>query len=420
MKALGAIGAVGTAGLAGCLDDGGSSDSDGKKSLEVIHGWVGGDGAAAIKALESAFAEEHSDVSKKFEGIGASANVSLNTTVTNRLKANDPMSSFSNWPGNNLERYKGSLMSVEKSVWDEGGLKEKIHKATVEQHRFNGKMPGVPIGSHRMNNLFYNVHVFKKAGVDATSLDSVEKLISAFETIKQKTDATPMAQAMKAPWTNLQLFAQILTSQSGVSAYTDFIEGNPDGKAIRSALKAEMKILKNHINSDASSVNFTTANQKVIKGDAGSIHQGNWVYGMYRGDSKFKYKKDWNWVPFPGTEGIYFFHLDSFIAPEDNPSPELTKQWLKFVGSKKAQITFNNKKGSVPVRTDIDSSKLTPFLQRTYKDLQSAKKLPPTIAHGLAVTPKTLGKCKDAFGQNFMDPYDVEATAKELEAAVSN
>ncbi|WP_435095317.1 ABC transporter substrate-binding protein [Halarchaeum sp. P4] len=429
------LGALGAAGLAGCSSSGGGggggNDTDGGNEsngsggssgapLELLHGWLGGDGAAAVQALEQDFKNKHPDMPVKFKGIGGGANVSLNATITRRLANNNPMSSFANWPGKNLARYEGALWDVEEQVWNAAGLKDKIHDATVEACTVNGKMPAVPLGSHRMNNLFFNTKLFEEAGVDASSLDSVDALISALEKVNQNTDAAPMAQAMKAPWTNLQLFAQILTSQSGVEAYTNFIEGNPDRAAIVDALESLKTILTNYINDDSSSISFTTANSKVISGEAACIHQGNWAYGMYRSDDSFNYKEDWDWVPFPGTEGMYFFHLDSFVVPKNNPTPEKSITWMKYVGSKDAQIAYNNPKGSVPLRTDVDPNELTDFLKMNYNHLLSAEQLPPTIAHGLAVTPETLGACKSAFGNNFMGPFNVEKTADALVDAVSS
>jgi glucose/mannose transport system substrate-binding protein len=270
-----------------------------------------------------------------------------------------------------------------------------------------------------MNNLFYNVSLFEEADVDPSSLDSMDALLDALDKVDQNTDAAPMAQAMKGPWTGLQLWAQILTSQSGVEAYMNFINGNGDRGAIVDALDTLQTIYENYITEDASSISFTTAGQKVISGDAATIHQGNWVYGMFRADDSFNYQEEWDWVPFPGTEGLYFYHVDAFVTPGSNPTREETIAWQKFVGTKKAQIAFNNPKGSVPLRTDIDSSELTDFLAMTYEDLTSSDAYPPTIAHGLAVSPQKMGDCKSAFGNNFMGPYDAEATADALIQAVS-
>ena len=414
---LSGVAAGAALGLAGCSSggDGGS----GSGTLEVLHGWAGGDGEEAINALIDAFEAEHSDTETNFQAVGESANVNLNATILRRLSNNNPMSSFANWPGKNLERYRGSLMDLEEDVWEAEGYKESMQDRAVDLCTFNGQMPAVPIGSHRMNNLFFNTALLEEAGVDASSLDSVDALIDALEQIDQETDVAPMAQAMKGPWTGLQLWAQILTSQSGVEAYMDFIEGDPDRDAVVGALESLQTIYENYITDDASSISFTTAGQKVISGDAATIHQGNWVYGMFRADDSFNYQEQWDWIPFPGTEGIYFYHVDAFVTPGDNPSREETVAWQKFVGTKEAQIAFNNPKGSVPLRTDIDPSELTDFLAMTYEDLTDSEAYPPTIAHGLAVEPETMGDCKSAFGNNFMGPYDAEATADALIEAVS-
>jgi len=432
-KVMASLGALGASALAGCggSSGGGESSSGGSSSqssgsgssggtLEVLHGWTGGDGSNAITALKQEFKNTHPDVKTNIKAVGGSANVSLNATVTRRLVNNNPMSSFANWPGKNLQRYEGALMDLEEDVWDANGLKDKIFGPAVEKCEFNGIMPAVPIGSHRLNNLFYNVHVFEEAGVNAEDLTDVSSLVDALDKIQKNTDAVGMAQAMKAPFTNLQLFTEILMGQAGVESYMDFINGNPNRSDVADALETEKTILTNYINSDSSSINYTTANSKVMSGNAGCIHEGNWMYGMYRADESFKYKEDWDWIPFPGTKGLYVFHLDSFIAPANNPSPDATKTWEKFVGSKEAQVTFNNPKGSVPPRNDVDPEKLTPFLKMTYKDLLSADQLPPTTAHGLAVSPETLGALKSAFGSDFMGPYHVDKTADALVSAVSS
>nr|WP_241433910.1 ABC transporter substrate-binding protein [Natrialba aegyptia] len=410
-----------TLGIAGCVGGGSGSDSG---ELEVLHGWTGGDGADAVDALTSAFEEAHSDVETNFQPVGGDGNVELNTKILQRLVNSNPMSSFANWPGNNLERYSGSLMDLEEDVWEAEGYKETMQDRVVDICTFNDKMPAVPIGSHRMNNLFYNTAAFDEAGIDAESLNSVPDFLDALETIDSETDYIPFAHGMRAPFLGLQTWAQILTSQSGVDAYTDFINGDGDKDAMIEALETLQEIQENYINTDASSIGYTTAAQKIIgdeeePSEAACIHGGNWLYGMFRSDDEFNYGEEWDWVPFPGTEGIYFYHVDAFVTPADNPSREQTITWQKFVGTKEAQIAFNNLKGSVPLRTDIDPAELSDFLAMNYEHLTDSEAYPPTIAHGLAVEPEAMNDCKSAIGNNFSGPYDAEAAADGLLEAVS-
>nr|WP_254764531.1 ABC transporter substrate-binding protein [Natrinema marinum] len=412
---LGGVAAGAALGIAGCV--GGSSSESGE--LEVLHGWTGGDGAAAVDALTSAFEETHSDVPADFQAVGGDGNVELNTTVLRRLSNSNPMSSFANWPGKNLNRYDGALMDLEEDVWEAEGYKDSMQDRVVDICTYNDKMPAVPIGSHRMNNLFYNTAAFDAAGIDAESLGSVPDLLDALETIDQNTEYTPFAHGMRAPFLGLQTWAQILTSQSGVDAYMNFIEGNGDRGKIIDALETLREIQQNYITEDASSIGYTEAAQKLIGDKAACIHGGNWLYGMFRADDDFNFGEEWDWVPFPGTEGLYFYHVDAFVTPSNNPSREETVTWQKFVGTKEAQIAFNNLKGSVPLRTDIDPSELTDFLALTYEDLTDSEAYPPTIAHGLALDPESMNACKSAIGNNFSNPYDAEATADGLLEAAS-
>nr|WP_241692724.1 ABC transporter substrate-binding protein [Haloarcula salina] len=416
----------GSDGSDGSGGDGGSTSSDGGSGsqwdtqLEVLHGWAGGDGEAAVNALIDAFKSEYPDMPTKFQAVGASANVNLNATILRRMVNGNPMSSFANWPGNNLERYRGNLMDLEADVWEAEGYKDVMQDRAVELCTFNDQIPAVPLGSHRMNNLFYNIAAFEEAGVDPESLNDMPSLMDALDAIKSETDIAPMGQAMVAPWTVLQLWAQVLQSQAGVDAYMNYIEGNGDRQAIVDSLELVKEIQQNYITNDASTSSFTDMGGKMIAGEVACMHQGNWLAGQFRTDDSFNFEEHWDWIPFPGTEGTYGYHIDAIVAPANNPSPEETIAWEKFVGTTDAQVAFNNLKGSVPLRTDVDSSQLGDFIALTYEDLTSSDRYPPTIAHGLAVTPEEMGNCKTAMSENMMGPYDVEAAADALLSAVSN
>jgi glucose/mannose transport system substrate-binding protein len=413
---LGGVAAGAGLGLAGCLgDSGGSADE-----LEVLHGWAGGDGEAAITALIEAFEEEHPDTATSFQAVGASANVNLNATILRRLSNSNPMSSFANWPGKNLERYRDSLMDLEEDVWEAEGYKESMQDRVVELCTFNGQMPAVPIGSHRMNNLFFNIDAFDQAGLAPEDIDSSSALIDALETIDNETDYIPMGQAKVAPWTALQLWVQVLIGEHGTEPFMNWIDGNADRELIVDSLDMVREIEENYISSDASSLSFTDIGGNMINGEYACNHQGNWIYGQFRADDNFNYKEHWDWMAFPGTDGIYHYHVDAFIMPSDNPSQEESIEWMKHVGTKEAQIEFNNPKGSVPLRTDIDPDELTDFLALTYEDLTSSDEYPPTLAHGLAVPPEQLGECREAIGNNMMGPYDVESAADDLIAVTSD
>ena len=426
---VGATGVATLAGLAGCSggdggdggdsSDGGDGGDGGDGTLEVLHAWTGGDGARAAEALVAAFEEEYPDVEHEFNAIGGGANENLDAVVANRLQNGDPPSSFANWPGPNLQRYEGVLGEVD-GVWESEGFEDAMVQEAVDLHQYNGAYRAVPLGSHRLNCLFYNTSVVEEAGVDPDSLTSVSALIDALETVQTETDATPMTHGMSGTWTTTQLFASTMLGQEGYDAYMDFVGGSPDEAAVRATFESLAEMLGTYINEDASSIGLTESNQNIVNGDAAFIHQGNWAAGAFRNAEDFEYDEDWGFTTYPGTEGMYMLHFDSFLYPSDNPTPDATDQFMTFVGSESAQVAFNQYKGSIPTRTDVDMSEFGPYLQETQQDFADAEERPPNLQHGQGVTSEVRTALNDVISSEFSGPYNVDAATDGFVDAVSN
>ena len=416
VKGAGALGAAGMVGLAGCSGGGGGG---GDAPIEVLHGWTGGDGATAAEALEEAFNEEYPDTELDMSPIGGGGNQNLDAVVANRLQNDNPPSTFANWPGPNLGRYEGVLGDV-SDLWEETGFTDSHVQEAVDLHQYDGAFRAVPLGSHRLNCLFYNTSVVEEAGVDPSSLNSVSALVDALETVSSETDAIPMTHGGSGTWTKTQLFGVTLLGQAGYDEYMNFVEGNPSRDAVQGAFESLATIFENYINDDSASIGLTESNQNIIDGEAAFIHQGNWAAGAYRNADDFEYGSDWGFKTFPGTEGMYTLHFDSFLYPSNNPSPENTRTWLEFVGGEAAQIAFNQYKGSIPTRTDVDMSEFGPYLQETAEDFADADQRPPNIQHGLGITADQRSSLNDVISSEFTGPYNVEAATDGFIDAVSN
>jgi glucose/mannose transport system substrate-binding protein len=383
-----------------------------------MHGWTEGDGARAIGSVERMFRARYPDVSVDFRPVGGTGNENLNSAIDRRLASGNPPSSFAAWPGPNLTQYESQLADV-TGVWEDSEMVGAIHGPVADYCRDDGAYRAVPIGSHRVNNLFYNTTLLDQAGVDPSSLTNLTALIDALETVERQTNAVPLAHAMQAPWTNLQLVACVLLGQAGADTYERLVAGAGQRAPLGRALETTRTLLTEYVNEDASTISFTTANEKLIQGSAAVIAQGSWVYGMYSGASSFAYGSDWGWRAFPGTGSTFVANVDSFTFPTDNPTPQKKDVWARFVGSPDPQVAFSNRKGSVPVRTDVDGSRLAAFPRLTWRHLTESSTLVPTLAHGLAVPPSTLAACKAAIADHFMGPFDVEAATDALFAALN-
>ncbi|MBV0903516.1 ABC transporter substrate-binding protein [Haloarcula salina] len=445
LKAIAAASVFGTGALAGCSGDGGSgsdggsdgssgdgssdgSDGGGSGStdqssptynstaLEVLHPWTGGGGQNAINAVIEGFHEEYPDIETDIRGVGATANVQLNQMVNQRLANQDPPAAFNAWPGAHLTQFMQSsrqlLGDITESVWQHDDMEGAFVDEAKELSRFDGRYVTVPIGSHRLNNLFFNLDVIESAGVTPEDVESPGDLIPLMEEVEANTDAVGMAQSMVNANTQLQLWAAIHLGMHGYQSYMDLINGEGDLQSVTESVEMTSRYAE-FFNEDASTVSPPSANQKIMNGEAGFYHQGNWMAGGYNAND-LTYGEDWGWIAFPGTSNMYTLHMDAFVYPNNNPAPEKAIRWHRYVGSKEAQVNFNKHKGSIPLRTDVSMEEFGPFLTETMEDFRNIEYRPPTLAHGLAVAPTTLVNLREVFSSNFMGPYEVEATAQGI------
>ena len=390
-------------------------------TLEIQHWWTGGDGADAIKALMAGFEKKYPDIKVKQNPVAGGAGQNLHTVIKKRILNDNPPSSWQAWPGKNLTPFTNAnkLADIESDVWDKNGMKDAYLEGPKQAAKPAGNYVTVPLNIHRLNNLFYNVPVVKKAGVDPSSIKKPSDLLDAMKQVENKTDAVGMAQQTKSGWSTLQLWVEVLIGEHGLDTYKKFYSGNTS--AVESQMKDAFDIVKQYkqyFNEDAGSIDWTQANTKIIDGKAAFFHQGDWAAGMYRSQSNFEFKKDWNQVPYPGTTGLYVINMDSFPFPKNNPSPEATKKFLQFCGSVEGQKLFNPKKGSIPPRTDVPKDAFDAFSQRQMDQFKNSKAQPMSTTHGLTTPPDVLTSLKDATA-TFVSNWDANQAYKQFSQSFS-
>jgi len=406
-RVLQTAGIAAAAGLAGCGGGGGSE----QEPIELLHAWSEGDGNAAVEALIGGFQEANPDIEFAEEPVNGAARENLDQVVQNRLQTSNPPSTFQTWPGKTLEKFGDAYEDIEGDVWDDD-MKENYLSGPQEQAQLDGTYVTVPLNIHRINNLFYNTSVLDEAGVDPESMSEPSDVVDACAQVAENTDAVPFAQQTSGAWSTVQLWETILLAQAGIDGYESFIAGNGDQSQVEEALQAVVD-LREYYPNDASSLSFTEANTMVMDGDAAFIHQGDWAAGAYSADDSFNYGDDWGQVSYPGTSGSYLLNMDSFPYLANNPSPEATKTFLSYCGSAEGQVLFNAEKGSIPPRSDADVSELNQFQQDQFEDFNSADNQPPSIQHGLAVSPGVGTEIGGAFS-GFLESYNTTGTAEAL------
>ncbi|GGN88887.1 MULTISPECIES: ABC transporter substrate-binding protein [Haloarcula] len=437
-NALRIAGAAGAASLAGCGGDGGDGSSDGSdgsgsgdgggdtttatSTLEVAHWWGEGDGNAAINALFEGFKEKYPNVSTDDNLVAGGAGSNLRTNIRTRIQNGSHPSTWQAWPGKNLIPFTDAdlLEDIEDSVWSKNGMKDAYLPGVKDAAQPAGNYVTVPLNIHRINNLFYNVSVVEDAGVDPTSLETPSDVTDA---LKAVSDAgyTGMAHQTGSAWSTVQMFATIFLGQTDAETYNaTWVEGNIE--ANRDAIASALDVVREYSEfypSDSGSISWTEANSGVINGETAFLHQGDWAAGTYVGTDGFKYKEDWDYVPFPGTSGNYMLNMDSFPYPTANPSPEATTKWCRYCGTTEGQERFNPKKGSIPPRTDASTEPFSAFSQDQIKDFTDSDAQPPSLQHGLAVKPSVKTGVSSAFS-SFITGSANDKVISQLKDAYSN
>ncbi|WP_254521699.1 ABC transporter substrate-binding protein [Natrinema caseinilyticum] len=397
---LGAVGVTGGLALAGCLGGGGSKadsledviDSDLEESeyepLEIGHWWTAGGEKKAFDALKSGFEEKHPDITVEPQESPGGGGSALATDVRSQVVDKSPPSTFQIWPGQALTTYTNDdlLFDIGEHVW-KSDMQDAYLAGPKEQAQIDGAYYAVPLNIHRLNNVFYNVSVVEDAGVDPGSLESPSDLVDALATVDE-AGYTGFAQSSNATFMMVQLWGMTLLGEGGTDTYNAVLDGNvSDNEETVKASLERMIEFSEYFPEDASSVAWDEANGDVIAGDAAFHHNGDWAAGQYLSEEDFAFEDDWDYIPFPGTSGMYALNMDSFVFPKYNPSPNATLAFLEYVGTADAQRRFNEHKGSIPPRTDVNTEEYTDFHKRQIEKFQSSDAQPPSVAHGLALAP---------------------------------
>jgi len=122
---------------------------------------------------------------------------------------------------------------------------------------------------------------------------------------------------------------------------------------------AQFKRLHNYIDPGSPGRNWNDATALVISGKAGAQIMGDWAKGEFVA-AKQSAGKDFGCFPGFGPHSPYLVAGDVFVFPKTDDANAVKAQKLlaTVMTSPAAQVAFSAKKGSIPIRSDIDDSSL--------------------------------------------------------------
>lgn len=337
--------------LAACVATMGIMGVAHAQKAEVIHWWTSGGEAAAIKEYAAMWTKQGGTwIDTPIAGGGGAA---ARTVIINRTIGGDPpMAAQFNYGKQYEEIIKEGLLNnlddvAAKGNWDKI-LPEKIKSAI----KVNGHYYAVPVNLHNENWIWYNKAVLAKAGVtkDPANLDEI---FAAMDKVKA-TGVTALALGGQG-WQENIAFRSVLIATGGKDLYLKTLKNKDvSGPGFLKALQ-NFKKMKAYIDPGSPGRDWNLATGMVIDGKAGFQLMGDWAKGEFI-NAKKTAGKEFGCFMAGGANSPYSIGGDVFVFPKNkDPSSAATqKKMAEMMISPAGQVAFNNKKGSIPIRTDVD------------------------------------------------------------------
>jgi len=347
--------------------------------LEVFSWWTGGGEAAGLEKVIAIWKKENPGSTFKNAAVAGGAGTNAKAVLAQRLAANDPPDSFQGHAGAELQDYiKAGQLEPIDTLYKQFGFAKVMPKQLLSQITYQGHIYSVPVNIHRANVLWFNPKVLKQAGI-AKAPNSWPQFITALQKAK---DAGVIPLALGEQWTQKHLFESVLLATVGQARYAALWKkgANWSNPGVRLALTRFKQVLE-FTNTDAASLTWQDASKLVVDGKAAFNIMGDWANGYFT-ELKKKANVDYGWAASPGTKGTYQWLSDSFTLPKGAPNRAAAIEWLKLLGSKRAQDAFNPVKGSIPARKDANPSLYNAYLKSALRDWKT-NRLAGSLTHGV-------------------------------------
>lgn len=407
--------AAALAAVSACSKDANSPDAGAANKVEVMSWWVGPGEADGLNAMIAMMKQKHPEVEFINSGISGGAGVNAKAQLVTRLGANNPPDSYQRHAGKELAAdIKAGDVEDLTYLYEREGWKNLFPKGLVDAITDNGKIYSVPVNIHRSNLLWFIPKTLADNGIAAPPTSWQEFLTQAAALKAKGKTAISVGPA----WTQKHLLENVLLGELGVDRYNGLWNGTTDWTSaeVVAALGVFTQVLS-FSDIKTAGADWQPAMDRVIEGAAVYNVMGDWANAYLAGTKKLAYKDGYNVVAAPGTAGVFNFLSDSFTLPVGAPHRAAAEKWLALCGSKEGQDAFNPLKGSIPARTDADTSKYQDYLATALADWTNpSTKVVGSLAHGVVASDAWNSEIDTALGL-FTGNGDARAFAAAVKAS---
>lgn len=345
--------------------------------LEVVHWWTSGGEAAAVaefaKALDAT--GEHTWVDGAIAGGGGTNAI---PAVVSRMLGGDPPGATQFNHGRQAEELvaEGLFLDLTDLAAEEGWADFVFPSSLLDACTLDGRLYCVPVNIHSWQWIWLNNEAFEKAGTDVPA--DWNGLVDAADALRAAGIA-PLATGSQA-WQSSGLITQVLAvNVVGTDAWRR-VNVDKDAEYAASADYApvfQAAETARELSQDIDVTDWNLATAAVITGQAAAQIMGDWAQGEFA-VAEAVAGEDYTCLPGLGLNEVLQLGGDAFYFPKQD-DPEVEAAQLKMASlmiSKAVQVDFNLKKGSLPIRGDVDLSAANDCMQKGLKILADGNILP--------------------------------------------
>lgn len=334
--------------------------------LEVTHWWTSAGEAAAVAEFARVFEEKtgHTWIDSALSGSGTGAN----PVIVSRILGGDPMGATQMNTGRDAEPLiEAGLMRDLTDIAEEMNIRDfYVDESLLDSCTYDGRLYCLPVNIHSWDWLWLSTAAYDEIGEPVPT--TWDEYVDSWPALEEE-GILPFGLATGWPFAGVP---GVLMAGIGGTDLVMSINRDKDPEAVRSPEFREvaeaLDAIRSVVTSETMVPSFGDVGNQLLEGEAaGNIH-GDWLQGDLQVAGGVP-GEDYECLPGLGMNDQLSGGGDSFFFPvlpdgTDQEVIDAQTELAKLLISPEAQLAFNLKKGSMPIRTDIDLSEANACMQK--------------------------------------------------------
>ncbi|WP_159588072.1 ABC transporter substrate-binding protein [Chelativorans xinjiangense] len=320
--------------------------------LEVTHWWTSGGEAAAVAEFAKAF---DATGNKWVDGAIAGGGSTARPIMISRITGGDPMAATQFNHGRQAEELveAGLVRDLTDLAEAEGWADVIAAPSLLESCTLDGKIYCVPVNIHSWQWLWLSNKAFEDAGIPVPT--NWDEFVAAAPKLRE-AGKVPLAMGGQ-PWQRSGAFNVFMNALGGkeltLKVYEEKdaeVAAGPEVAKIFAAAAQAREMAEGSNVQD-----WNQATNMVITDQAGGQIMGDWAQGEFQVAGEVA-GEDYTCLPGLGVNEIISTDGDAFYFPvlDDEEQSKAQEALASSMFNAETQVAFNLKKGSLPIRSDVD------------------------------------------------------------------